>query len=300
MLGLQRLSPRAAPWVFVFLWSSGFTAAKYVHPYAGPFTFLALRYTIACGILAAAAAWQRQLRSLTSRQVWHSALTGLLLHAVYIGGVFYAISQGVTAGISSVIVSLQPVLVALLAVPLLGERFHWVGAAGLALGVVGVALLLLPKVLQGDYSSQFTAVGIGSCVVALLGTTAGYLTQKRVGGGIPFLPGTAVQFAASAVTFMVLAGLTEDMTIQWTPQFIAGLTWIVVALSIGSIFLLFELLRAGTAGSVSSLYYLVPPCAALQSYLLLGEHIPPIGLVGMALAALGVMLVMRSTEPAAH
>lgn len=300
MLGLDRLPPRAAPWVFVVLWSSGFTAAKYVHPYAGPFTFLALRYTLACGLLVVVATWQRQPWTLTRREVWHSAVTGLLLHTVYIGGVFYAISQGVTAGISSVIVSLQPVLVALLAIPVLGERFRPVEALGLALGVVGVALLLLPKMFEGDYTPQFTTAGIVACVVALAGTTGGYLAQKRTGAGIPFVTGTAVQYGVTAVAFIILASFTEDRHIDWTVQFAAGLAWIVLALSIGSIFLLFELLRAGSAGAVSSLYYLVPPSAALQAYLLLGERISLIGLVGMALAGLGVMLVMRATGPTAH
>ena len=300
MLGLDRLPARLTPWIFVTLWSSGFVAAKYVHPYAGPFTFLAIRYSLACVFLIAVAAKQGQRFELTRRQVVNSVIVGLLLHAVYIGGVFYAISLEVPAGITSVIVSLQPVLVALLAIPMLGETFKAVEGLGLLLGVVGVSLLLLPKVLQGDYNLAFSHAGIVGAVVALLGTTGGYLAQKRTGGDIPFVTGTAVQYAATALVFIVLALSTEDTHVDWTPQFVFGLAWIVLALSIGSIFLLFELLRHGTAGSASSLYYLVPPFAAVEAWILFRETIPAIGLVGMALAGLGVVLVQRATGGASH
>ncbi|MEI6405564.1 MAG: DMT family transporter [Actinomycetes bacterium] len=295
-----RLSAKLAPWIFVFLWSSGFVAAKYVHPYSGPFTFLAIRYVLACVILAVVAYFQRGTWTLTRTQVWHSALVAVFLHVIYIGGVFFAIHEGVTSGISAVIVSLQPVFVALLAIPMLGERFKPIEALGLFLGIVGVALLLLPKLFQGNFSSQFTTAGIVSCIVALFGTTIGYILQKKTGGGIAFVPGTAVQYGVSSLIFIVLSLTMEDNSVQWTPQFVAGLAWIVLMMSIGSIFLLYSLLRQGSAGSVSSLYYLVPPCAALQAYFLFGERISALGLVGMALAGLGVMLVMRATDSAGH
>ncbi len=288
------------PWIFVFLWSTGFVAAKYVHPYSGPFIFLSLRYTLAAVVLVIVAVIQKKRFSFTKTQVWHQALVAFLLHFVYIGGVFYAIHLGVSAGITSVIVSLQPVFVSLLAIPMLGERFRFIEAVGLALGVVGVALLLLPKVLQGDVSSQFSAAGIISSFIALFGTTLGYIAQKKTGGDIDFVTGTAVQYAVTAVLFIITTVLVGDYAVQWTPQFFGGLMWSSMVLSIGSIFLLYSLLRKGSAGSVSSLYYLVPPFAAIQAYLLFGETIPVIGLVGMALAGLGVMLVMRTTGSDGH
>jgi drug/metabolite transporter (DMT)-like permease len=289
------------PWIFVFLWSTGFVAAKYVHPYAGPFSFLTIRYTIAAVALAAVAVIQNKKFNFTRTQIWHQALVAFLLHYVYIGGVFYSIHLGVTAGISSVIVSMQPVLVALLAIPMLGERFKFIEIVGLALGVVGVALLLLPKVFQGNLEPQFSTIGITAAIVALVGTTLGYITQKKTGDKIDFVTGTAVQYAVTAALFLVTELLFGDnFTIQWTPQFIGGLAWSSLALSIGSIFLLYSLLRKGSAGSVSSLYYLVPPFAAVQAYFLFGEVIPAIGLVGMALAGLGVMLVMRETGADTH
>ncbi len=289
-----------APWLFVFLWSSGFVAAKYVLPYSGPFSFLTLRYVIAAVILIAVAAIQSRKFDLTPKKIWHATLVAFFLHFLYIGGVFYAIELGVTAGITSVIVSLQPVLVALLAIPLLGERFRFVEAIGLALGVIGVALLLLPKMFQGDLTPQFSTIGIISCTVALLGTTFGYITQKKTGAEMDFVTGTAIQYSVTAILFAITAALTNDLEIQWSAQFIGGLAWSSLALSIGSIFLLYSLLQRGSAGSVSSLYYLVPPSAAIQAYFLFGEVIPLLGLVGMALAGLGVMLVMRATGSDGH
>ncbi len=284
---------RFAPALFVFLWSTGFVGAKYIVPYADPFTFLTIRYVIAATILIAIAAILKQPLKLTRDQVVASVAVGLLLHVVYIGGVFYAVSLGVSAGISAVIVSIQPVLVSILAVPLLGERIRWVQVVGLVLGVTGIALLLLPKVLQGDFSSAISEIGIIICVIALLGTSSGYLVQKKLGGDIPFLTGTGLQYVVSAVVFATLSALTENQRVEWSPKFFFGLAWIVLMLSIGSIVLLYEMLRAGSASKVSSLYYLVPPVAAIQAYFLFDEVIPPIGIVGMALAGLGVVLVMR-------
>ena len=156
-----------APALFVFLWSTGFIGARYIVPYAEPFTFLTIRYVIAAAILLAIAAALKQPMKLDRAQIKASVAVGLMLHVIYIGGVFYAVSLGVSAGISAVIVSIQPVLVSVLAVPLLGERLRWVQVVGLLLGVAGIALLLLPKVFQGDYSATTSVTGIVICVVAL-------------------------------------------------------------------------------------------------------------------------------------
>jgi drug/metabolite transporter (DMT)-like permease len=287
---------RYAPALFVFLWSTGFIGAKYIVPYAEPFTFLTIRYVLAAAILFAIAYAFKQPLKLNREQFKASFAVGMLLHVVYIGGVFYAVSLGVSAGISAVIVSIQPVLVSLLAVPLLGERLRWVQVVGLFLGVAGIALLLLPKVFQGDYTASTSLVGIFICVIALLGTSGGYLVQKKMGSDIPFLSGTGAQYAVSAIAFAVLSLATEEQIIEWVPAFLFGLAWIVLMLSIASIVLLYGMLRTGSASKVSSLYYLVPPVAAIQAYFLFGEVIGPIGIVGMALAAIGVVLVMRQTS----
>ena len=284
---------RYAPALFVFLWSTGFIGAKYIVPYAEPFTFLMIRYFLAALILFAIAYAFKQPLKLNREQFKASFAVGMLLHVIYIGGVFYAVSLGVSAGISAVIVSIQPVLVSLLAVPLLGERLRWVQVVGLFLGVAGIALLLLPKVFEGDYTATASITGITICVIALLGTSAGYLVQKKLGGEIPFLSGTGAQYAVSAIAFAILSFSTEEQIIQWVPGFFFGLAWIVFMLSIASIVLLYGMLRTGSASKVSSLYYLVPPVAAIQAYFLFDEVIGLVGLVGMAFAGLGVVLVMR-------
>lgn len=287
---------RAFPALFVFLWSTGFIVAKYIHPYSPPFAFLAIRYVLACSFLVAFAIFSKTSLKMTRQQIWYSVAVGALLHVTYIGGVFYGVSLGVSAGISATIVSLQPVLVSILAVPMLGERLCAAQIIGLLMGVVGVALLLLPKVFQGDTSALFDPKGIAACVIALVGTTGGYLVQKR-SGNIPFVPGTAMQFGFSALAFTLLSVSTErPVVIDWSYQFFMALAWIVFALSLGSIFILYYLLRHGSAGSVSSLYYLVPPSSALMGYFLFGEHIGATGLIGMALAACGVALVMRQAS----
>ena len=286
---------RYAPALFVFLWSTGFVGAKYIVPYAEPFTFLTIRYFLAALILFAIAYAFKQPLKLNKEQLKASFAVGILLHVIYIGGVFYAVSLGVSAGISAVIVSIQPVLVSLLAVPLLGERLRWVQVVGLFLGVAGIALLLLPKVFQGDYTASTSIVGIVICVIALLGTSGGYLVQKKLGGEIPFLSGTGAQYAISAIAFAILSVATEDQIIQWVPEFFFGLAWIVFMLSIASIVLLYGMLRTGSASKVSSLYYLVPPVAAIQAYFLFDEVIGFVGIIGMAFAGLGVVLVMRQS-----
>lgn len=291
---------RYAPALFVFLWSTGFVGAKYIVPYAEPFTFLLIRYFLAALILFAIAYAFKQPLKLTKEQFKASFAVGMLLHVIYIGGVFYAVSLGVSAGISAVIVSIQPVLVSLLAVPLLGERLRWVQVVGLFLGVAGIALLLLPKVFQGDYTATTSIAGIVICVIALLGTSGGYLVQKKLGGEIPFLSGTGAQYAISAIAFAILSFSTEEQTIKWVPEFFFGLAWIVLMLSIASIVLLYGMLRTGSASKVSSLYYLVPPTAAVLAYFLFDEVIGIVGWVGMALAGLGVVLVMRQTTQKAE
>lgn len=287
------LIKRFAPGIFVLLWSTGFVGAKYILPYASPFTFLAIRYFFATIILVALAKLANQTLRISKAQIKESVLVSVFLHVLYIAGVFYAVHLGVSAGIAAVIVSLQPIFVSLIAIPMFGEKLRVVQIAGLLLGLIGVALLLLPRVFNGDYSSSFSALGLFSCFLALVGTTVGYLLQKRTGSGIPFLSGTAVQYAAATAIYFVLAVIFEDTTVIVNLRFILALTWIVMALSIGSIFLLFFMLRTDSASTVSSLYYLVPPSTAIQAYILFGERIGLIGILGMGLAALGVLLVTK-------
>ena len=271
--------------MFVLLWSTGFVGAKYGLPDADPFVFLAVRLTIAAAVLGVAALAARN--RLSRGQVGRVAVSGLLLHATYLGGVFYAISRGTPAGVSSVVVSLQPVLVAVLAGRLLGERLAGRQWAGVVVGVVGVTLVLAP-----DLGGSVPTSGLVSCLVALAGGTAGTLWQKRHGDGIPLLAGTCVQYAAAATVLAVLSLTFERPTIHWTARLDAALAYLVLALSIGAVLLLLALLRRGSAASVSTLLYLVPPATAVESFLLFDERLGALSVAGIAVAALGVALVV--------
>lgn len=273
--------------------------AKYILPYAEPFVFLTIRYASAAIILfLLAKALQEPLR-ISREQVKQSVKVGIFLQVIYIGGVFYAISLGLPAGVTAVVVSLQPILVSVLAVRFLNENLGLIKILGLLLGFSGVLFLMLPRIFQGEFNLEFPAVGIISSVLALLGTTTGYLLQKKGGGEIPFLPGTAVQFITATILFAILGILFEDWNIEINLQFVLALAWIVLALSIGSIFLLFYLLKHDSASSVSSLYYLVPPLTALQAFLIFDETIAGVGLFGMVLAAIGTVLVTRKPRVSA-
>lgn len=279
----------AAPAIFVLLWSTGFVGAKYGLPYAPPFTFLALRLAVAAVLLGVLALLLRGARP-TRAQVGRSVLTGVLLHAGYLGGVFWAISRGFPAGVSSVVVSLQPVLVAVLAGTVLGEALRRAQWVGLALGVLGVGLVLAPGLAAAD---GVTVTGLVACLVALLCGAAGTLHQKRHGDGTPLVAGTAAQYAGATAVLAVLAVTTEDPALRWTPQFVGALVWLVVVLSIGAVLLLLVLLRRGSASGVSSLFYLVPPATAVEAYLLFGERLAPVSLLGILVVAVGVALVVR-------
>ena len=282
------MSSRLLPAVFVLLWSTGFIGARLGLPDAEPFTFLALRLAVASALLAALAVLTRSPAPATRRDAGTASVVGVLLHAGYLGGVFWAISRGVPAGVSAVVVSLQPVLTSVLAVRLLDEHLARRQWAGLVVGVVGVALVVAPGT-----AGELPAAGLFACVVALVCGTGGTLYQKRHGAAVPLLSGTAVQYAAATGVLLVLAVATEDLRIDWTTEFVVALVHLVLVLSLGAVLLLLVLLRRGTAASVSSLLYLVPPVTALQAYLLFDERLAPVSLLGVAVAAAGVALVVR-------
>ena len=285
------------PALFVLLWSTGFVGARFGLPYAEPFTFLAVRLLLAAALLGALAVALGSARMPSRTQYGHAALVGVLLHAGYLGGVFYAISLGVPAGVSAVVVSLQPVLTAVLAARLLEERLVARQWLGLVLGVVGVALVVAPGLAGSGSTDALPVAGLVGCGVALASGTAATLYQKQHGDGIPLVWGTAVQYAAASLLLLAAAGATESFRIAWTGEFVAALVWLVLVLSLGAVLLLLVLLRRGSASSVSSLLYLVPPATAVEAFLLFGERLSPPGLVGVAVAALGVALVVAPARP---
>lgn len=279
------------PALFVVLWSTGFIGARLGLPHAGPLTFLALRYALAAGLLALVALATRAPWPRRPAEIGHYAVAGLLVHGVYLGGVFVGISLGVEAGVSALIVGLQPLLTAAFAGILLGERVAPRQWAGLGLGLLGVALVLAPKLGRGPGD----ALGALACVAALFGITAGTLYQKRHGAGMDLRTGSVVQFTAAGLATAPLALLFEDTGVEWTGEFVFALLWLVLVLSLGAVSLLYVLIRRGAAARVASLFFLVPPCTALIAWPLFGEALGPMALAGMALTAVGVALASRGT-----
>ncbi len=277
------------PAVFVFLWSTGFVAAKLGLPYAQSATFLTLRYWLAAALLAlvalvGAASWPRR-----ASEIGHSAIAGLLMHFVYIGGVFASIERGLPAGVSALIVSLQPLLTAIAAGPLLGEkvtRWQWLG---LMLGLIGTALVVWEKAQLG----AATTVSVLFSVAALLGITAGTLWQKRFLGGTDLRTGAATQYLFTALAFTACALLFEPLRIEWTGDFAIALGWSVLAMNVGAVTLLLWLIRHGAATGVAALFYLVPPSTAIMAWLLFGEALGTLALSGMAVTVIGVALAAR-------
>ena len=280
---------KVAPLLFVLLWSTGFVGAKYGLPYADPFIFLATRVLIAAAVLFAIAALTKSPIAIGAQAIKKSALIGFFLHACYLGGVFLAISKGLPAGVAAVVTSLQPVLVSVLAVRVLGEKLNVKQVIGLLLGLTGVVLVLGPS-----FEAEIPTIGIIAILIALIGSTTATLLQKRIGSGIPIVAGTAYQYLGSGVVLLAVAAISGGTSIQWNGKFILAFVWLIAVLSVGAILLLLWLLNTGSAASVSSLFYLVPPATALEAFFLFGEKVNTQGFLGIGITALGVWLVISN------
>jgi len=280
-----------APLLFVMLWSTGFIGAKLGLPYAEPLTFLTLRFAIVIVLMLAVAVLARAPWPAWGRSWVHIGVAGLLVHGVYLGGVFIAIGQGLPSGITALVVGLQPLVTALSAGALLGEKVRPAQWAGLALGFTGVVLVVAGKV--AGVPAGAVAGMLGPAVVALLGITAGTLYQKRFCPSFDLRTGTVIQYLPTLVATAALAAVTETMAVQWTGEFAFALGWLVLVLSVGAVSLLNLLIRRGGAVHVASLFYLTPPVTALVAWLLFGETLTGWALAGMAVAATGVWLARR-------
>jgi drug/metabolite transporter (DMT)-like permease len=284
------LSP--IPLFFVLLWSSGFIVAKFGLPYAPPLTFILLRFI---GVLAPLV-WLLKAPWPAKSQIGHIAAAGLLVQAGYLIGVWCAIKQGMPAGLSALIVGMQPILTAF-AAPLIGEKVlprQWLG---LIFGIGGVALVVAAKIQLVGLSAPAVLL----CVMALLSITCGTLYQKHHCPQFDLRVGTVIQFAASALLVLPLAiwfeGLGPDLAaVQWTPRFIGALLWSIFGVSICAIFLLFALIRRNDATQVTSLLYLTPPTTAIMAWLMFGEAFNALGMAGMALAVTGVIFVVKKPK----
>ncbi len=285
------LSDMAMPLLFVLIWSTGFIVAKFGLPHAPVLTFLLLRYSGVLLVLVpllflSRAPWPRG-------QALPIAVAGVLVQAGYLSGVWSAIKLGMPAGLSALIVGLQPVLTGL-AAPLLGEPVRLRQWGGLLIGLLGVSLVVMEKLTPTGSS----LLNVSLCVFALFSITAGTLYQKRFCPRFDLRAGAVIQFSASALVTLPFAIWLEDLTpalaaVKWTAEFLVALLWSVLALSIGAIFLLFALIRKNAATHVSSLMYLTPPVTALLAWLLFGESFGFAGLAGMLLAVTGVAFVVK-------
>ncbi len=284
---LDKLAARAAPAIFVLLWSTGFIGTKYVINNADPLTYLAIRMAIVVGLMAIIVAIARP-KWPNGIEIGHSAVAGILVHGFYLGGTAVAISLSIPAGLSALIPGLQPILTSTIANRWLGERVTPLQWSGLLIGLAGVALILHDRPMTGQAGWGWFASG-----VSLISITLGTLYQRRYCNKIDWRSGNLVQYVAVTAFFTVAAFLFENRMVHWTTEFILALGWLAVALSIGSIGLLYWLIRHQAATSVASLFYLVPAVTSVMAYVLFDERLDAVAITGMVACAAAVFLVNR-------
>ena len=282
------------PVVFVLIWSTGFIVARYGMPHAPPFKFLALRFALSLACFLLWVWWSKVAWPSGRRQYVHLAVTGALMHALYLGGVWAAVKAGMGSGLSALIVGLQPVLTALWLSARGGSvsRRQW---QGLLLGLTGLLLVVSRKFSQGSAGDHADLTNLALVVLALLSITAGTLYQKRFVAPCDVRSASAVQLMAACVVMLPLAGL-ESATMVWNAELAGAMAWSVLALTLGGSSLLYLLIQRGAATSVTSLLYLVPPTTAVMAWFLFAEPITATTVAGIAITALGVSLVLRAAR----
>src|SRR5882672_10073814 len=286
----EKFAARAAPAIFVVLWSTGFIGTKYVLHNAEPLTYLAIRMALVVGLMAVIVA--------IARPEWpnwpgvgHSVVAGILVHGFYLGGTAIAIAHSIPAGLSALIPGLQPILTSTIANRWLGEKVTPLQWGGLVLGLAGVVLILHNRPISGEAGWGWLA-----SVVSLVSITLGTLYQRRYCNQIDWRAGNLVQYIAVTIFFGIGAWLFENNVVHWTTEFALALAWLAVVLSIGSIGLLYWLIRRSAATSVASLFYLVPAVTAVMAYVLFGEQLDAVAIAGMIACAAAVFLVNKSAR----
>jgi len=281
------------PALFVVLWATGFIGARYAMPWAEPFSFLAVRFGLTMliigGIVVATDARRADWRGAAN-----AAFAGALMHGVYLGGTFWAIRHGMTAGFSALIVGLQPLITALVAGMALGERVDTRNWLGLGLGFVGVVIVIWPKL--GVATDALTPAALGAMVFGVVAMSVGTIWQKRFVGGLDLVTGSFWQYVGATGLMAAMSLLLETRTFVLTGELVFALVWLVLVLSIGAIFLLMYLIREGSVAKVSSLFYLVPAVTALMAWPLFGETLTLVQIAGMAVATAGVALATSSRD----
>lgn len=289
------LTIRLAPAVFVFLWSTGWISARAAAPYADPLTFLATRFSIAAVAMLLLAVVLRADWPKQGANAVHAMVSGILLHTGYLSTVWYVVGHGVPAGISGVIAAVQPILTALLAPMLIGERITARQWAGIGIGFLGILLVLQPKIAAVEPAKLAELRWLFLLnVFGMISVTLGTFYQKR------FIPSgdlktiTLFQYVGAALSTWVVALVFEpDLRLEWTPASVATMAWSVIALSVGAVMLLLWLIRQGAVSRAASLIYLVPSVVVVQAWLLFGETVTMLQVGGIAVTALGVLLAVR-------
>jgi len=289
----------AIPVVFVLIWSTGFIVARYGMPHAPPLSFLALRYALSIGCFLAWIGWAKVAWPQSRAQWLHLSVTGILMHAGYLGGVWVAVKAGMGSGLSSLIVGFQPVLTAIwLAYSLRGSDQPGVSPRqwlGLLLGFVGLLMVVWRKLTLGTPFDHVTPANVAFALAALLSITVGTLYQKRFVQACDVRSANTVQLLAALVVTLPFAGM-ETEAMRWNGELAGAMAWSVLGLTVGGSSLLYMLIQRGAAASVTSLMYLVPPTTAMLAWLLFGETITWATLLGTVMAAVGVSLAVRPSR----
>ena len=288
MAAMSPATVRAFPFLFVVLWSTGFIGARLGLPHVEPLTFLLIRYAAVLVLMTLVALATKAPWPPTRNDWLHMGVAGLLIHGVYLGGVFIAIGMGLPAGVASLIVGLQPLLTAVGAGWLLGEVVLGRQWLGLLLGLAGVALVVAGKIGTG-----FSGMALIPVFVALLGITGGTLYQKRYCRPLDWRTGSVAQFVPTALATLLVAALTEHFRVDWTGELVFAIGWLVLVLSVGAVSLLNWLIRQSSAVNMASLFYLVPPCTAVFAWVLFGEVFTGFAMLGMAMTVGGVYLARK-------
>lgn len=285
---------RIIPLIFVLIWSTGFIGAKFALPYIEPFFLLVVRYGLVIVILSAALAL-RPGKGMTAEEATFQVSIGVLLHGFYLGGVFYAISVAMPAGLVAIIVGLQPVLTTSIGRVWLGNAVSNTQVIGLTLGILGVVLVIVgvDELAKGAFSVD----GLIAALLALTGISVGAVLQKEKGGAVRPRSGMLLQYIGAMAVTVPLTLIWETQRVEITLTLVLAMAWLVLGLSVIAILLLMVMIRAGQVARVASYFYLVPPATVFQAWLFFDERISAISAVGAVVSVLGVWLVIREGTP---
>lgn len=277
------------PWIFVFLWSTGFIGAKYTLAYADPLFLLFMRGLLSClAFLVLALLLKASWPSISA--IKHQLVAGFMIQAMFLGGCFQAIHLGMPASFVSLVTGLQPILTAVLLI-LVGKRLALIQWLGIVIGFSGVFLVLSPG---AGYTGAFPISAFGFSIISLLGVTLGTLYQKRFASDGSLITQVFFQYVALTLTMGLMSFIFEDQSVQWSVNFVLGLGWLVIGLSVTAILLLMLMISSGESTKVASYFYLVPTFTAIESWMLFGEQISTLEIVGMGLTVVGLVLFSRT------